>query len=100
MKLVVTKPLTYGTRHMVAGDVFEPQKKNHGVALLASKKVKKLPARRPGKIAPPPAELAAKVRATPEEELSALRAEYADRIGRRPFAGWDAATLRAKIDAA
>lgn len=100
MKLVVTKPLTYGTRRMVAGDVFEPQKKNHGVALLASKKVKKLPERRPGKIAPPSAELVAKVADDPLAELASLRAEYADRIGRRPFMGWDAATLRAKIDAA
>lgn len=32
-----------------------------------------------------------------DEELSALRAEYQDVVGKRPFHGWDADTLREKI---
>jgi hypothetical protein len=35
----------------------------------------------------------------PNGELTALRAEYRDVIGKKPFPGWDAETLRAKIDA-
>jgi hypothetical protein len=31
------------------------------------------------------------------EDIAALRAEYHTALGKRPFAGWDAATLREKI---
>jgi hypothetical protein len=34
---------------------------------------------------------------SPDGDLTALRAEYFKNIGRRPFNGWDAATLREKI---
>lgn len=34
------------------------------------------------------------------EEISALREEYQDKVGKRAFHGWDAATLREKIEAA
>lgn len=33
-------------------------------------------------------------------DIKALRAEYKAKIGKGPFNGWDAATLREKIDAA
>lgn len=32
-----------------------------------------------------------------EEELSQLRAEYQDVVGKRPFHGWDADMIRQKI---
>lgn len=32
-----------------------------------------------------------------DDELSRLRAEYQDVVGKRPFHGWDADTLREKI---
>lgn len=31
------------------------------------------------------------------DELSALRSEYQEKVGKRPFHGWDAETLKAKI---
>jgi hypothetical protein len=34
------------------------------------------------------------------DEIAALRAEYIEKFGRRPFYGWDADTLREKIAAA
>ena len=34
------------------------------------------------------------------EDLTALRAEYEAKVGKRPFMGWDAAKLREKIAAA
>jgi hypothetical protein len=34
------------------------------------------------------------------EDLTALRAEYREKLGKNPFNGWDAATLREKIAAA
>lgn len=33
----------------------------------------------------------------PEEDLTALRVEYQDVIGKKPYHGWDAETLREKI---
>lgn len=33
----------------------------------------------------------------PSEDLTALRAEYFETVGKRPFNGWDAVTLRDKI---
>jgi len=33
----------------------------------------------------------------PEEEMKALREEYQSVIGKRPYHGWDAETLKAKI---
>lgn len=33
----------------------------------------------------------------PEEELKALREQYQDVVGKRPYHGWDADTLKAKI---
>lgn len=38
--------------------------------------------------------------ADPFEELAAFRSEYRLVVGRQPFHGWDAETLRAKIAAA
>lgn len=32
-----------------------------------------------------------------DDALSALRAEYQEVVGKRPYHGWDAETLRAKI---
>jgi ribosome-binding protein aMBF1 (putative translation factor) len=33
----------------------------------------------------------------PEDELKALREQYQDVVGKRPYHGWDAETLKAKI---
>lgn len=33
----------------------------------------------------------------PEDEMTALRAQYFEKLGKRPFNGWDADTLREKI---
>ncbi|WP_313760177.1 hypothetical protein [Rhizobium sp.] len=38
--------------------------------------------------------------AQPVEDLAALRKQYHDLFGKRPFNGWDEATLRAKIEEA
>ena len=46
----------------------------------------------PVEAAAPPAPVAADV-----DYLAALRAEYSDVVGKKPFHGWDAETLREKI---
>lgn len=36
----------------------------------------------------------------PADDLSAMREEYEAKVGKRPYHGWDTATLREKIAAA
>ncbi|MDX0765759.1 hypothetical protein GOD36_26575 [Sinorhizobium medicae] len=44
----------------------------------------------PAKLTPKPSPKA--------EDIAALRKEYLEVVGKRPFHGWDAATIRAKIN--
>lgn len=39
-------------------------------------------------------------RIMPTGDIAALRAEYKAKIGKRPFMGWDADTLREKLNGA
>lgn len=99
MHLKAIKPTKYLTRRLLPGDVFEADDTRDGKImakiLLATRKA--IPHREPGRIAPPPVELAAKIAAPEADELAELRAEYQAKIGKRPFHGWDADTLREKI---
>lgn len=42
----------------------------------------------------------AKADAEPDDAMASLRAEYAEKMGKKPFMGWDEATLREKLAAA
>ena len=100
MKLTATKSFLYNTRRLLAGDVFETVKPIHGKLLIAAKKA--IETRTPGKIAAPPKSVAAKVSKASKveaepDELATVRAEYQEKVGKRPFMGWDADTLRAKM---
>ena len=94
MKMKATKPLTYGTRRLRPGDEFDA-KPRHARLLEAIGKAGTV--RDAVRLAPPPAALVGKVA---EDGLAALRAEYREAVGKPPFNGWDAATLRVKIAAA
>jgi hypothetical protein len=94
-KLIATKSFLYNTRRLLAGDEFEPVKPVHGRLLIAAKKAREV--RTPGKVAPPPAALAKKVAPAADDEIAAARAEYQEKVGKRPFMGWDVETLRAKM---
>lgn len=96
MKLQVVKPLTYATRHMQPGEVFEARTARDRRVLLATRKVREL--REPANVPPPPAAVAERLAG--DEDARALRAEYAAVTGRNPFLGWNAETLREKIAAA
>lgn len=99
MHLKAIKPAKYLTRRLLPGDVFEVDDSRDGnlmaKILLATRKA--VQHREPGRIAPPPVELAAKIAAPEADELAELRTEYQAKIGKRPFHGWDADTLRQKI---
>lgn len=92
--MIATKSFTYATRRLLPGQDFVTKSERDAKILTAiGKAVRK---RVPGTIAPPPADLAAKI-AGPAEDMAALRAEYQAVTGKRAFHGWDAAVLRAKI---
>lgn len=77
MKLVARKPMTYGTRHLVAGEVFE--------ARPADARLLKAIRKAADHVEPEPSDVAS------------LRAQYEQMFGKRPFMGWDADALREKI---
>lgn len=91
-----TKPMTYRTRRLVPGDTITCSGP-HARAWVATKKFRE--GRPLAELPPPPADLVAKI-AAPAEELTALRTQYFDKLGKRPFHGWSADVLREKIAAA
>jgi hypothetical protein len=84
---VIGRPLRYRTRHLKPGDTFSC------VDLLAKVYIRK------GAAVPyaPPAARPTPPRPEEADERVALRAEYFAKVGKRPFYGWDADTLRQKI---
>lgn len=86
MRMIATKSMTYATRRLRAGEAFDAKRRTDAVILEAIKKAR------------PVEDLPAKDDAG--DDLAALRALYQEKLGKRPFNGWDAATLRAKIAAA
>lgn len=84
----ITRTGRYGTRMLTAGEritVSGPEAR----ALIALKRAKEVaePVRQEAK----PAEF------TEADELTDLRAEYRKKIGKQPYHGWEAGTLREKI---
>lgn len=93
--LIALKPMRYGTRRLMAGDAFEAREPYAGI-LVAIKKARH--ARAVGSIAPPPVDVSRKIAESfPDTNIAAVRAEYQRVTGKRPFMGWDAATLRQKM---
>lgn len=113
--LFAARRFTYDTRRLLPGDEFMCDRR---FVKLLTKSGKATEKRAPVDLAPPPADVAKKIAAaapanpaplaqppTPPaadagEDLAALRAAYKEKLGKAPFYGWDAATLREKIDAA
>lgn len=83
-----TKDMRYGTRMLKAGDAFEANDRSQARLLTALGRASA------GQVEPAPEP------AAPDDELTALRAEYQAAVGKRAYHGWDAATLREKISAA
>ena len=94
----IGKPLKYGTRHIVAGDV-EYFSAKHAKLFVKAGLARKV--REPVDLPPPPAGLLARFdgNGVPAQspDLSTLRAEYTAKLGKRPFMGWDAQALAKKI---
>lgn len=88
--LIATKALTYRTRRLVAGDLFEARPRDARLLVAIGKArdaaVGAQPVRKPAPAA--------------NTAVAPLRAEYERVVGKKPFNGWDAATLQEKIAAA
>lgn len=83
-RMTATRPFRYASRALKPGDVFTALCRDARLLEAIGK------ARR---YVPEPAK-------SGDDELAGLRAEYQRIVGRRPFHGWDAATLREKMAAA
>lgn len=81
---IAVRPFKYNSRMLAPGDSVVISR-TFGRVFCAQRKVKPAPV-------PVPVDS--------EDELKAARAEYKDKLGKRPYSGWDVATLREKIAAA
>jgi len=95
MKLRVLKPLSYMSRRMIVGEEFEAAKERDVRVLLATRKVEKVRAEAP--VPPPPPAVVEKIEETFVNPLAEARAAYEEKFGKRPYYGWDEATLREKM---
>lgn len=83
MDLIAKRSFRYGTRALTAGELFTASRRDARI-LKALKKAVDAPA------APEPAR-------DEGPDLGALRERYSEIYGKRPYYGWDAETLVAKI---
>lgn len=99
-RMKASRPLTYNTRRLQPGDEFEVVNSRDVRVLEAIRKAHRV--RPEADVPPPPPALASKIAENfgSDEDLKAARAEYVAAVGRQPFHGWDAATLREKAAAA
>lgn len=84
--LIATKGLRYGTRRLLAEDDFTAPKRDARLLVAIGKARYRT---EDARAAPAPA----------PDDLKALRESYKTATGKKPFGGWDAATLREKIAA-
>jgi len=97
MKMKALKSFSYNTRRLVPGEDFETKRDIDARLLEANKRAERV--REIGELPPPPKAIVAKV-ADAAEAVKALRAEYTRLVGKKPYNGWGADELRAKIAAA
>lgn len=94
--MVANQPMTYGTRRLLPGDEFQATRRDAdllgrlGRAKLAEAKADPLGHDGNGK------KVGSKA-VTQSEELTALRTEYFEKFGKRPFHGWDVKAITEKL---
>ena len=77
-RMKAVKAMTYATRRLRAGDDFMASRRDARILAAIGR----------AEYAPD---------AEPVDPLADARAEYQAKIGKRPFHGWDAATIKAKM---
>lgn len=98
-ELVATRGFKYLTRRLLPGDVFEAKNAIEAKILTDVRKVAAvpLPKRRRPQLDHDKDGREGGSKTAAGDDIAALRAEYFSKVGKRPFNGWDAATLREKI---
>ena len=89
--LIATKAFKYATRRLLPGEHFTTKSERDARILVGIGK-----AQRTGIVT-------SEIYwggAPEEDDVAALRSEYQEKLGKRPYHGWDAETLREKIAAA
>lgn len=115
VEMIAAKAFRYNTGRVSVGDTFMATPSDARL-LAAIGKARATDARDPSrKLPPPPRQLVERIAAfdhdrngepggsskpEPAADLKALRREYFETLGKRPFAGWNAVVLREKIAAA
>lgn len=90
MRLIAEKNMRYSTRRLLPGDEFEASRRDGRVLVAIGR----------ARLASPEADAATAVEPVPDDgpdDIADLRVAYQERFGKRPFMGWDADALRAKI---
>lgn len=85
MDLIANRSMTYATRRLLPGDSFVAPDRVARV-LIAAKKAT---------MAPPQTS-----ETRQHDQIAKLRSDYHHLLGKKPYHGWDEATLRAKIASA
>ena len=100
IKMKATKNMRYGTRRLMAGDIFEVNKPSDVRVLKAIRKAEEYKEELP----PIPATLKTAAMSVGtvqtdaiDQELKIARADYEDATGKRAFFRWTTAELREKI---
>ena len=107
--MTASKSMRYNTRRLVAGEGFMASPKDVRILEAIGKAKRGRPA---ADLSAPPATLVAKIAAfdgdgngepggsakpAPDPDLASVRAEYVEKMGKRPFPGWDVAELRRRM---
>lgn len=109
IQMVARRDMRYGTRRLKAGDSFEATRADARI-LTAVKRAEpyvrptadipaipeKLKARAAASVTQAPVPPAIQDQ-TESDDRAPLRAEYQAKFGKKPFHGWDADTLKAKL---
>ncbi|WP_172332830.1 hypothetical protein [Mangrovicoccus sp. HB161399] len=91
-ELTARRSFVYASRRLQPGQDFTTRTERDAKILIAIGKAKR-------RAAPAEAAMAPAADAPSLPEISVLRSAYEQASGRRPFMGWDAETLAAKIGA-
>lgn len=97
--LKALRDMRYGTRRLKAGEEFEASGQHAKVLVAVGRAavVAVTPAKPLMESFTQRVTAAKAYDASEADELAAARAEYQEKVGRRPFHGWDAAELRKRI---
>jgi hypothetical protein len=97
VNLEAAKRFRYRTRMLTPGEAFQASPRD--AQLLVGIKRARIADRVPGVIPPPPKAVADAIagKPVPDPALPGLRAEYAEKLGKRAYPGWDADELRRRI---